>query len=434
MSIQTNQQLQAAATALNFQQPVFPDMFINGKPKKTVNNFKTLFSHYNVVIKYNEMTKDIEIDIPGFKNNGDLLNNAVLAKLVDLCQQNGLDHDMLNHYIGLVAHENEYHPVRDWLDGLEWDGKNRMQTLYDSIILDEVNPMKDVILRKWLLSLVASLYHPNFSCEGVLTFTGKQGKGKTSFIEELIPVQYRGIWNRTGVTLNVENKDSLFKALGSWITELGELGSTFKKSDIEALKGFITESNDIIRTPFDRKANKYPRRTCFYATVNDPQFLQDEENRRFWVLSIQGFNYGLIDVEQLWAQVRHVYFKIRDRVMTAESRRLYNEYGWFMSPSDREIMAPLQERFRTIDPIEEKIENHIKSFADTTNGQYLNCTEILERCGVINPNKRDANNAAKYLQKVGFKRNRLKQFAIEFKEVQGPEYAFNDKKILTIKK
>lgn len=433
MSTLTNQQLQAAAQAINFQQPVFPDMFVNGKPKKTANNYKTLFAHYNVTIKYNEMTKDVEIVIPGFKNNGDLLNNAVLAKLVDLCQQNGLEHEMLNHYIGLVAHENEYHPVRVWLDSLTWDGKNRMQELYDSVILDEVNPMKDIILRKWLLSLVASLYHPNFSCEGVLTFTGKQGIGKTTFIEELIPKQYRGIWNRSGVTLNVENKDSLFKALGTWITELGELGSTFKKSDIEALKGFITESNDIIRTPFDRKANKYPRRTCFYATVNDPQFLQDEENRRFWVLSIHGFNYGLIDVEQLWAQVRHVYFKVRDKVMTAESRRQHNEFGWFMSPSDRQQMAPLQERFRTIDPIEEKLENHVKSFNDTLNPLWLNCTEILERSGVLNPNKRDANTAAKYLQKIGFKRNRLKQFGVEFINNQGGAYVFDEKKILKIK-
>ena len=153
-------------------------------------------------------------------------------------------------------------------------GKDRLPEYYGSIILADLNPMKEVMMRKWALSLVAALYHPNFSCEGVLTFSGKQGQGKTIWVEELIPQEYHNIWNKDAVTLDVNNKDSLFKALSYWITELGELDSTFKKSDIEALKGFITEKVDMIRSPYDRKANKYPRRTVFYATVNDDEFLQ----------------------------------------------------------------------------------------------------------------------------------------------------------------
>jgi predicted P-loop ATPase len=242
MSTPTNQQLQAAAQQLNFQQPVFPDMTANGKPKGTLSNFKTLFAHYGINIKYNEMTKEQEISIPGFKNTGDLLNNAVLGKLVDLCQQNDLQHRMLDYYVTLVAHENQYHPVRDWIDSIVWDGQDHLQSVYDSIILDEVDPMKQVKLRKWLLSLAAALYHTNFKCEGVLTMVSGQGVGKTTFIEELIPKASRANWNRSGVTLDVQNKDSLFKALGAWITELGELGSTFRKSDIEALKGFTLKA------------------------------------------------------------------------------------------------------------------------------------------------------------------------------------------------
>lgn len=412
-----------------FQGPVFPDMTSGGKPKGTLNNFKVMFKHYGITIKYNEMSKEQEISIPGFKNTGDLLNNAVLGKLVDLCQQNDLGYKMLDYYVNLVAHENQYHPVRDWIDSLTWDGEDHLHEVYNSIILDEVNPMKEVIIRKWLLSLVAALYETNFKMEGVLTLMGKQGSGKTSFIEELIPKTVRGIWNTSGVTLDVNSKDSLFKALGSWITELGELGSTFRKSDIEALKGFITESTDIIRSPYDKKANKYPRRTCFYATVNDQQFLQDEENRRFWVLGVKGFNYGLINVEQLWAQVKQEYLKIKDKVVSAELRRSNNEYGWFMGEQERELMKPLQERFKTIDPIEEKLENSIKSFNETNNAEWLNCTEILERSGVLNPTRRDANTAAKYLQKIGFKRDRMKRFGVEF--INNDEtFVFRDKKFL----
>jgi hypothetical protein len=72
------------------------------------------------------------------------------------------------------------------------------------------------------------------------------------------------------------------------------------------------------------------------------------------VLPVRAFNYGLINVEQLWAQMKQEYLKIKDKVDTAELRRVNNEYGWFMSPEERAQMNPLQERFRTVDPIDRK--------------------------------------------------------------------------------
>lgn len=393
----------------------FPKINNQRKPSQTLENYQALFDHYGVTIKYNEMSKETEILIPGKEVGTPLYNNTVVGSLRDLCYQNDFIPTELEKYIDVVADDNKYHPVKDWIDTIVWDGRDRLPEYYGSIILADLNPMKEVMMRKWALSLVAALYHPNFSCEGVLTFSGKQGQGKTIWVEELIPQEYHNIWNKDAVTLDVNNKDSLFKALSYWITELGELDSTFKKSDIEALKGFITEKVDMIRSPYDRKANKFPRQTVFYATVNDDEFLQDSQNRRFWVLAIEDFSLGGIDVGQFWAQMKQEYIKIKDKIGSGAMRKKNDEYGWFMSPSEREVMAPLQESFKSVDPIEEKISVTIKSLAETGhNREWCNATEILERCGYMRPSKRDCHAAGKALKKMGFKQDAKKKYGVEF--------------------
>jgi putative DNA primase/helicase len=408
--------LQKMIDAKQAQVLAFPDVDQKtNKPSQTLKNYEELMRHYKITIKYNEMSKETEIIVPGYPQGGALYNNAIIGKLQDLCYQNGLTPTQLDSYITMIADNNQYHPVRLWLDAITWDGKDRMQDYYDSITLDDDNPMKETMLRKWALSLVAALYHPNFSCEGVLTFSGKQGQGKTIWVEELIPREYHNVWNKDAITLDVNNKDSLFKALSYWIAELGELDSTFKKSDIEALKGFITEKVDMIRSPYDRKANKYPRQTVFYATVNDDEFLQDTQNRRFWVMAIKEFNLGKIDVGQFWAQMKVLYLSVKDKIGSGAERKKNNEYGWFMSPEEREIMAPLQESFKSVDPIEEKISVSIKSELETGhNREWLNATEILERCGYMRPSRKDCHSAGKALRKLGFKQDAKKKYGVEF--------------------
>lgn len=411
----TQQQLQQILMQQLGQQIVFPDVNSKMRALDTINNAKAIISHYGVSIKYNMMSKETEILIPNIKTSGDLYNNAIIGHLTDLFCRHELNTQNLMKYVDSIAHENEYHPVKDWIDSQVWDGRSRLQDYYNSIELSEDNPMKEVMMRKWALSLVGALYHNEFSCEGVLTFSGKQGIGKTTWIEEMLPDIGKNVWNKDAVILDMKNKDTVFKALGYWITELGELDATFKRSDIEALKGFITEKQDRLRNPYDRKANVYPRHTVFYATVNDVEFLQDEENRRFWVLKCEKFNHGLVDAGQFWAEMKQIYLSIKNKIGTAAMRKANNEYGWFMTPDERAQMKPLQEQFRSADPIEQKMEVSIKPSDQTGhNREWLNATEILERCGWDKPQRRDLNVAAKWLRNHGFSSDRTKKFGVEF--------------------
>ena len=415
-------QRQAVIDAMMPKQIKFPDVSDKHVPRLTLQNYKTLFAHYNVTIRYNEMTKDYEIDIPGKTFHKDTELNVKLAQLRDFCHIQGLGIGELEGFVALVWTENAYHPVRDFIDAQTWDGVDRLHEWYDSVELIAPNVMKEVMMYKWALSAVAALYHPNFSCEGVLTWQGQQGLGKTIQIENVIPREFHNVWNKDAVVIDMSNKDSIFKALAVWIAELGELDATFKKSDMEALKGFITEKVDVLRPPYERKANKYARRTVFYASVNENQFLQDEENRRFWVLAVKRFLHVKIDCVQFWAQLKHCYLQVKDKIGTAVDREHYQEWGWFMSPAERLRMKPLQQQFKSADPIEQTLDaGVILSTGAHSPGEWMNATEILGALGWGKPSKRDLNIAGKWMRTNGYTANSKFQYRVE---LQYPDHSY----------
>ena len=139
-------------------------------------------------------------------------------------------------------------------------------------------------------------------------FQGAQGLGKTLWFKRL--ADYDKGWLLEGATLNPSDKDSVKQAVSHWIVELGEIESTFKKSDIDQLKAFVTKKNDELRLPYDRAFTTYQRRTAFYASVNAREFLTDTSgNRRFWVVPVTGINadHGL-DMQQVWAEVKETLY------------------------------------------------------------------------------------------------------------------------------
>lgn len=415
-------QRQAVIDAMMPRQIKFPDVSDKHVPRLTLQNHKTLFAHYNITIRYNEMTKDYEIDIPGKTFHKDTELNVKIGNLRDLCHVQGLGVGELESYVTVIGSENAYHPVRDFIDSHTWDGEDRLHEWYNSVELIAPNPMKEIMMYKWALSAVAALYHENYSCEGVLTWQGQQGVGKTIQIENVIPREFHNVWNKDAVVIDMSNKDTIFKALAVWITELGELDATFKKSDMEALKGFITEKVDVLRPPYERKPNKYARRTVFYASVNENQFLQDEENRRFWVLAVKRFLHARIDCGQFWAQLKHCYDQIKDKINTAVDREHYQEWGWFMSPAERQLMKPLQQQFKSADPIEQTLDaGVILSTGALSPGEWMNATEILGALGWGKPNKRDLNQAGKWMRANGYTANSKFQYRVE---LQYPDHSY----------
>lgn len=396
----------------------FEELNDKNRIKNTLKNFQQLLDHYGITIKYNEMTKQNEITIPGHDYFADTAENAKMARLRSMANYQNFPVSEIDNYVIEVGNLNRYHPVRDWIDSVTWDGRDRLCDYYNSIELREHNPLKETMMRKWALSLVGALYHEDFSCEAVLSLVGDQGLGKTIWIENLIPTHAKNLWNKDAVVIDTKNKDSLIKALSYWIAELGEVSATFRKSDIEALKGFLTEKFDVIRNPYERKSNTYRRRTVFYATVNDTEFLQDDENRRFWVLDVVKLNHGTIDdCGQFWAQLKAIYMSIRDKLVDAQTREKHQEWGWFLSPNEKKLMSPLQEKHKNIEPVIETLEKYLEK--PSTDGEWHSCTDILSATSWGRPTGRDTRIASKWLSKNGYERQSdTKKYRVKFQTIE----------------
>ena len=162
------------------------------------------------------------------------------------------------------------------------DGVDRLPEFLNSLTTEEAQ-LRDMLLKKWLVSEGSGRETNGVELEGIPVLQGAQGLGKTLWFKRLC--DYNKGWLLEGATLNPSDKDSVKRAVSHWIVELGEIESTFKKSDIDQPKAFVTAKTDELRLPYDRAFTTYQRRTAFYASVNAREFLTDTSgNRRFWVL------------------------------------------------------------------------------------------------------------------------------------------------------
>lgn len=269
-----------------------------------------------------------------------LMDTLTAAKIKGVTKAKILD------YLGSVADRNRYNPVLDMLHNTQWDGDHRFSKLLQIIHIDR-NGFHALLLRKWLIQCVAMAHNtPQHiePAEGVLTIQGAQGIGKTMLLRRL---SIKTEWFAEGVTLDLKNKDDVIRAVGVWITELGELDGTLKKEQAN-LKAFITQRADKIRAPYAPEAVEHPRRTSFSATVNPEQFLKDDTgDRRFWVIPIQEVDLNqLLDLPaewfvQLWAEV-YLWWRQAPR-------------GFRLTAVERAHLEELNRGYRTSLPGEEEI-------------------------------------------------------------------------------
>jgi putative DNA primase/helicase len=267
-------------------------------------NIDRMLHIYGISIRYNLMTKESECSF------GDA---TAADQIYSMCNNLRIPVKGLDKHLNVICRQHSFHPVKHWIDSAKWDGVNRIEAIVETI---ECQPMMKIMARqlliRWMVSAIALVYRERMgargtdpSAHGVLTFAGKGGGGKTSWIQTLAP----GNMVTTGSTVQVGNKDSEIIVLKSWITELGELGATFRKSDMDNIKSWLTRSSDTIRVPYGRVFEKMARQTVFASSVNDHDFLVDKTgNRRWWVIQADRLHYDHdVNMQQLWAQILVMY-------------------------------------------------------------------------------------------------------------------------------
>lgn len=206
----------------------------------------------------------------------------------------------------VVLRGNSYHPVKDYIDALEWDGIDRLDELFINIFGAADNFYTRAITRKAFVAAVARIYRPGIKFDYCTVIVGEQGIGKSSSLARMA-----GDWFNDSVT-DITGTKALEAIQGSWIMELGELAG-LRKAEVEAVKHFISKTEDRFRVAYGKRVEHFPRRCVFFATTNEDDFLRDVSgNRRFWVINTKGgspfvdFKDYLDDftVSQLWAEAK----------------------------------------------------------------------------------------------------------------------------------
>ena len=325
------------------QEPAWID-YHNDKLIGTLANFRAICEYFGIEMKFNEMSHNINCTIPKEQFKDEDIDNLNLAHMRDLVQKYGIAFTRTGEWMNALAHENAYHPFRDYLDSVEnlpFDPTCPMfEKLFNTLVVDDYEDQARDFLRRWMISVVAAVRgHGMAGMKGVLTFSGPQGIGKTSWFRNLFSTEMFC----EGLVLDPHNKDTLIKATDHLICELGELDSTFKK-DIPALKAFISNQSDKIRAPYAAKSSTHPRRTVFCATVNQQNFLVDQTgNSRFWPISVSDCKYGVLTEMRKLGQIDLLWREIDAMYQACVAGR--GDFKWWLGPEDMHILDEVSEQF-----------------------------------------------------------------------------------------
>ena len=288
----------------------------NGKIMQTIHNAKMILDHDDGVkgrIAFNEFTHAITIteSLPWHEiEESERWRDSDDAGLrLYLEQGYGISHQAkIADALTVVSQRRKYHPVREYLEDLSWDGAKRVDTLLIDYLAAEDSEYVRTVTRKMMVAAVARVMTPGVKWDYMLTLYGRQGIGKSYFVKRIANGWYSDSVN----TFN--GKEAYEQLQGAWILEVAELTAT-RKSETEATKHFISKSEDMFRVAYGKHVQRFPRQCIFIGTTNDQEFLRDRTgNRRFWPVTVgsgrsQKNIFAMTDEElqQIWAEAVQIW-------------------------------------------------------------------------------------------------------------------------------
>lgn len=355
----------------------------------TIPNVNHLMKGYGITVRYNVIRKKLLVTLPGYSGTQENADNVALTQVESLAALNNIPTGKIPSYIAAISDSNQYNPVADWIMSKPWDKKDRLPEIYNTLVANEEFPiqLKEVIIRRWLLSAVAAALKPSgFHCRGVLTLQGPQSIGKTSWINALVSDPLlRDEVIKLDHHLDAGSKDSVLTAVSHWIVEFGEVDSTFKK-DNARLKSFITAPNDKHRRPYAKVDSEYQRRTVFCASVNDANFLVDTTgNSRWWTIPVIRIEFQhQVDMQQVFAQLAVDYEKGEQ---------------WWLTPEEEAELEAQNINHRMVSAVYERLLDAIDiDRAREDNLPAMTPIEVLHWIGIKNPTNIQCKECAAFLR------------------------------------
>lgn len=392
----------------------YNDLAEDGSILPTAENLKNLLYKNEFTFSYDVIKNKLEICHKDLNKTGPNYEAAAIDKIEMFAAIEGISKTIVEK-LSAIANSCYSNPL---LDNVQKYAKlystNEEQIDYIQAIANTIktkvnNQYLYEVLKHWLLQCVAAWDYERTSAhnkakekfESLLVLQGSQGIRKSDFYAALFPENLKHYFKDNSL-LTLSDKDSIIQNTCYGVVELGELDSTFMRSDNGALKAFLSQQFDEYRAPYAQNAMKHKRTTSFCASVNEANFLKDPTgSRRFWVIpviSIDFEEYEKINKEMLWGQVYSLY----------EQKNKW----WFDKNQDKDILEEMENlhklhsSYSIVDEVIDMIEK------STDSKSYLTATKIFANYNISNPKKNELNELCNKLYQNGVPRNSRGEFFV----------------------
>ena len=298
--------------------------------------------------------------------------------------------ETIAHAVRFVSAQAAVHPVRDYLEALEWDQKARVDTWAVKYLGAADKAYTRLVGRFFLINLVRRIFEPGCVMRSVPVLEGAQNVGKSRSLRVLAQPWF------SDTQFKVGDKDAYMAIRGCWLYEISELES-FNRAEATAVKAFISSQEDNFRAPYERSNTKHRRETMFAATTNAGEYLKDwTGNTRFWPLAVG----DVVMLEELAA--------VRDQLL-AEAVALYRqgERTYPTLEQERDLFRPEQELRMISHPWMDAIDDYLGK------GTFLSVSvaDVISEClGIkldkINPQGTEAQRVGQILKALGWTKQR----------------------------
>ena len=292
-----------------------------GSVRNSIRNCLTVFQNDPLLsgaIAKNLLTERVDIVKPiGYHRIGTAITDTDMNYLLLYLEETyGLTSEKkIAAAIGIVANENSYHPIRDYLNGLTWDGTERIRTCLHHFLGADSDQYTYEALRLFLLGAIHRAFHPGCKFEVMLCLVGGQGAGKSSFFR-LLAVQ--DDWFSDDLK-KLDDENVYSKMQGHWLIEMSEMIAAANAKSIEEIKSFLSRQKETYKVPYETHPADRKRQCVFCGTSNTLDFLPLDRtgNRRFVPVMVHPelAEIHILDDEpatreyliQVWAEAMEIY-------------------------------------------------------------------------------------------------------------------------------